>query len=134
MSKIYDQSHYDLDFAVKQLPYSQFLFLLLQVSSCLIVPIYEKIIFRGIIQNYLVKKCVSYWGVGVVMSSLIFALIHYRLGYGLTNLYLIPPIFVSSLFIGYLYQKTQSLSSCIAFHILHNVISTIALLSKGQVF
>jgi membrane protease YdiL (CAAX protease family) len=109
-----------------QLLWNTDLFILIQLSSWIVVPIYEEILIRGFIQNYFVK-CFNPF-MGILAASLIFSLLHYRFGYGSTNTDIVIPIFISSLFIGYLYQKTGSLVSCIVFHMTTNLISYLPLL------
>lgn len=67
------------------------------------VAISEEILFRGVIQTHF----------GLVISSLIFALIHYRY---LFNLFLFINITALSFFVGYLYHLTGNLFVTIFMH------------------
>lgn len=68
-----------------------------------IVAISEEILFRGVIQTHF----------GLVISSIIFALIHYRY---LFNLFLFVNIIVLSFVIGYIYYITGNLLVTICLH------------------
>lgn len=67
------------------------------------VAISEELLFRGIIQTK----------VGLVVASLIFAIIHYRY---LFNWFLFSNIVILSFFIGYIYQWTENLAVTIVMH------------------
>ena len=67
------------------------------------VAITEEILFRGMIQTH----------VGLVITSIIFALIHYRY---LFNMFLFVNIVALSFFIGFIYQITENLLVTILMH------------------
>lgn len=69
------------------------------------VAVSEEILFRGIIQTHF----------GLIISSLIFALIHYRY---LFNLFLFINITALSFFVGYIYLVTENLFVTIFMHFL----------------
>ncbi|WP_071459998.1 CPBP family intramembrane glutamic endopeptidase [Bacillus massilinigeriensis] len=68
-----------------------------------IVALSEEILFRGVIQT----------AFGLVPSSIIFALVHYRYLY---NWFLFVNIMVLSFLIGYIYKETGNLSVTITMH------------------
>lgn len=68
-----------------------------------VVAVSEEILFRGVIQTHF----------GLVISSIIFALIHYRY---LFNLFLFINITALSFFIGYIYLVTENLLVTIFLH------------------
>lgn len=70
-----------------------------------VVAVSEEILFRGVIQTHF----------GLVISSIIFALIHYRY---LFNLFLFINITALSFFIGYIYLVTENLLVTIFLHFL----------------
>lgn len=82
------------------------------IAAVLLAPVIEEIIFRGLLYNLFAK----YRGplVGVVMSTIYFVILHFRL----SNL--LPAIIMgiaSALF----YEATQSLIPCIIIHGMNNV-------------
>lgn len=68
-----------------------------------LVAISEEILFRGVIQTHF----------GLVISSVIFALVHYRY---LFNWFLFVNIIVLSFLIGFIYEATGNLAVTIAMH------------------
>ncbi|MBG9544961.1 membrane protein [Cytobacillus firmus] len=70
-----------------------------------VVAISEELLFRGVIQTHF----------GLVISSLIFALVHYRY---LFNWFLFVNIITLSFFIGYIYHITNNLLVTIVMHFL----------------
>jgi uncharacterized protein len=68
-----------------------------------VVAISEELLFRGVIQTK----------VGLILASLIFAIIHYRY---LFNWFLFTNIVILSLFIGYLYEWSNNLALTIVMH------------------
>lgn len=67
------------------------------------VAISEELLFRGVIQTK----------VGLILASLIFAIIHYRY---LFNWFLFTNIVVLSFFIGYMYEWSENLALTIVMH------------------
>lgn len=67
------------------------------------VAISEEILFRGVIQT----------NFGLIIASVIFALVHYRY---LFNLFLFVNVVVLSFFIGYIYSLTENLLVTIVMH------------------
>ncbi|MBD0388578.1 MAG: CPBP family intramembrane metalloprotease [Nostoc sp. C3-bin3] len=86
-------------------------------SVMILAPIIEEFVFRGIIlQKWAIK-----WGVkaGILTSSLLFAIIHFRFD--------IIPLFLTSIILSILYFKTRSLITSILFHFFYN--TTVAILN-----
>ena len=82
------------------------------VAICIIAPLIEEMLFRGIIlrgflSHYSAKKA-------IIVSSLLFALIH-------LNIYQIPGAFILGCFIGWIYYKSRSLWPCILAHAINNI-------------
>jgi membrane protease YdiL (CAAX protease family) len=77
-----------------------------------LVPIAEEILFRGVIQTYLVQR----WGAfaGIVASSLWFALVH-------IDIALFAPLFAIGLALGYLRHRFQSLWGAVLLHAMNNL-------------
>lgn len=82
----------------------------------LFVPIAEEILFRGVIQTYLVRK----WGaiIGIVVTSFWFALMH-------VDIALFIPLFVIGLGLGFVRHQYQSIWGAILLHSLNNLASAL---------
>lgn len=91
-----------------------------------IAPIAEEYIFRGIIQNYLRLK--TGLSKSIVYSSLLFSFFHFSLAQGLQNFAIITSLFILSLYLSFVYEKTRSLISCITLHVTFNLISAIKII------
>ncbi|MFH1767875.1 MAG: type II CAAX endopeptidase family protein [Candidatus Omnitrophota bacterium] len=91
----------------------------------LIAPISEEFLFRGFIYKYL-RGRVNFL-VSSIITSLIFAFLHHSLfGFFI--------IFVISMALCYIYEKTQSIATAIFFHSIHNAASLIVLFAAQQLF
>lgn len=93
---------------------SSFIYLILSV--CIIAPIIEEVIFRGIILNGMLKRYNP--STAIIISSLLFALIHGNLHQGINA-------FLLALIIGCIYYKTHSLYLTIYCHFFNNTTSFI---------
>lgn len=78
-------------------------------------PIFEEVFFRGHLQTGIASATRTRW-MAIVFTSLVFAAIH--------PWWTIPPIFVLSVCLGYLYERTGNLWMPIALHVAFNAIST----------
>jgi len=85
--------------------------LLIIVSTCILVPIAEELIFRGIIQGEL--RRVMPGTVAVIIQALIFALIH-------INPIQISYVIIPALVLGAVYEWTKSIYVPIILHIIFN--------------
>ncbi|MFN3951751.1 MAG: lysostaphin resistance A-like protein [Thermaurantimonas sp.] len=74
----------------------------------------EELVFRGALQNLLIRKFGSTRG--IVLTALLFTLIH-------RQFYNILPMFLLALLLGYVYYLTGSLLTTIAMHLLNNALS-----------
>lgn len=86
------------------------------LAISLVGPLWEEVLFRGLVQTYFMRKFPT--SLAVIISSLLFAMAH-----GDPTLAL--PLFVSGLFLGGLYAYTKSLWPPIVLHILNNTVCTI---------
>ncbi len=86
--------------------YNVFTFL----SVVIVAPIFEELIFRGMIYNEMARHNKMF---AVVMTSLLFGLLHLNLSQSV-------PAFFISLVLCYMYEKTQSLSVTILGHAANN--------------
>lgn len=104
---------------------------LLVVSAVVVTPLFEEVLFRGAVQGF----CVSVlsgpsgpgrsarWG-GILASSLVFA--------GLHPTWSIPAIFVLSVALGYVYERTGRLLPAVIMHTVFNLMSVVhTLTSRG---
>lgn len=80
-------------------------------SVCVIAPVFEEIIYRGIILEQLSKKYSA--NKSIVISALIFGLIH-------ANLHQSLNAFFIGLILGFIYIKTNSLLLCMFWHFTNN--------------
>jgi len=83
-----------------------------------IAPFAEEIVFRGVLLSALDRR----WGAGfaIVVSSAVFSLMH-------VSPFAVPPIFVFSLVLGWLFVRTRSLTVCIVAHATFNLTGLAAL-------
>ncbi|WFD10982.1 CPBP family intramembrane glutamic endopeptidase [Tepidibacter hydrothermalis] len=86
------------------------------ISVCIVAPIYEEIIYRGIILKGLSKKYND--KVAIIVSALLFAIMHMNLQQGINA-------FLLGIVMGYLYTKTKSLYVSIFAHFINNGIGII---------
>ena len=88
------------------------------VVAVVLAPLTEEIVFRGILLSSLDRR----WGAtaAIVGSSALFAAMH-------VSPYAIPPIFVLSLVLGWLFVRTRSLTVCIVAHAAFNGLGLAAL-------
>lgn len=97
----------------------QLAFFILAIIS--IIPIFEEFLFRGILQRWFISKVGQVYG--IILASLCFAALHYTTGQGVFNLELLPPLFVLSCYLGYLYERQRSLWAPIGLHATFNAVS-----------
>lgn len=97
------------------------------VSVFTIVPFLEELLFRGFMQSWLknlfgVKKA-------ILLTAAVFALFHFGVEQGISNVELLVSLFVLACFLGFLKEKRQSLWASIGLHSAFNLISLAMLLS-----
>lgn len=81
------------------------------ISLCVIAPVFEEIIYRGIILEQLSKR--YSWVTAIIVSGLIFGLIHGNLHQGVNAFFI-------GLILGFMYIKTNSLLLCMFWHFANN--------------
>ncbi|USG65873.1 CPBP family intramembrane metalloprotease [Brevibacillus ruminantium] len=77
-----------------------------------LVPIAEELLFRGVVQTYLVNRLGAL--IGILLSSLWFALMH-------VDVALFAPLFVMGLCLGFLRYRFQSIWGAVLLHALNNM-------------
>lgn len=78
----------------------------------ILVPIAEEVLFRGVVQTYLVRRMGVV--IGIVISSLWFALLH-------IDLALFVPLFVIGLGLGFVRHRYQSIWGAVLLHAVNNL-------------
>jgi len=99
---------------------STFLMLLVFFASCIVAPLAEEVIYRGIIYRALKKRFSL--SAAIIFSSLIFALFHGEVA-GL------PSIFFLGVLLAFLFEKYNNLWPSIGLHFFNNFFSNLALLA-----
>ncbi len=89
-------------------------------------PLVEEILFRGFLQNYLKKFLKVKWA--ILITSLLFAALHFDRSSGLNNIPLIASLLVFSLYLGYLYQREGTLFASFGLHMTFNLISMLQII------
>lgn len=92
----------------------------LYLNVCIVAPIVEEIMFRGIIFNRLMIR----WGlkVGIYTSSVVFAIPHFEMVHA----------FIFGILMSLLYLKTNNIMVPIIFHIINNTLATMSDLITGS--
>lgn len=105
------------------------LFIAAALIIAFVIPWIEELLFRGVLLTYLAARIG--WTPGIVISSLLFALMHFSKSQGLSNIALLAALFVFSCYLGMLYRRTGSLIAPAALHSAFNA-TTVLLLLMGK--
>lgn len=92
----------------------------------LLAPLLEELVFRGVLQNYFTAKFGAIFG--IIISSTIFAFVHYSTNQGLGNISLLLSLFTLSLIMGYTYYRQRSLIAPFTLHAVFNSFTTLQLI------
>lgn len=112
--------------AVRQLKMtmgSPAMFGLMIVFVVFLVPFMEELLFRGFLQSFLKRHIGRMWG--LFLTAIIFALFHYAHSQGTGNFQLIFSIFVLAIFLGFIYERQQTLWASMTLHASFNAFSVI---------
>ena len=90
------------------------------VLAVAIVPFIEELLFRGFLQSLLIRTFGA--SPGIVFASIVFASLHGAAAFG--------PIFVLSLFLGWLQVRSGRLSASWSAHALHNALTLALVLAN----
>lgn len=97
------------------------IYLLTFICFAFIVPAIEELLFRGLLQKWLSNRLGSR-PFALLLTALLFALVHYSKSQGETNFELVPSIFVLGLFLGFVREK-RSLFTSMGLHMTFNTLS-----------
>ncbi|MHC4196046.1 MAG: lysostaphin resistance A-like protein [Planctomycetota bacterium] len=116
------QRHEELESitAYSQVPVS----IIIIITACLIMPVFEEMLFRGLFQTMIRSFLVKVW-LSILISSVFFAIVHPNIGHW-------PALFVLAICLGYSYEKSGSLFRPIFIHVLFNSASIVGTLLAGQ--
>ncbi|MDE3055867.1 MAG: CPBP family intramembrane metalloprotease [Verrucomicrobiota bacterium] len=88
------------------------------VTIAFIAPLIEELLFRGFLQSF-IRQHYSV-NTSIVVTALLFASFHYSPQQGVANFSILFSLFIFALFLGYIYDRRQSLLAPIALHTLFN--------------
>lgn len=103
------------------------LFIFTIIALVTIVPFLEEFLFRGLLQTWL-RNYVGRIG-AILISSIIFAFAHFSISQGVGNLELIISLFALACYMGFIYERQQSLFASIGLHMTFNAFSILLLLT-----
>lgn len=92
-----------------------------------LVPITEESLFRGLLQNSL--QCLLPRSLSIALTACIFSLFHLSSEQGIANYQLFTSLFTLACFLGFIYERQQSLWAPIALHAIFNAISMVRIFS-----
>ena len=99
-------------------------YIMFAVMVVLAAPVIEEVMYRGVLQSWLVHTGINRWA-AIFITSVVFASAH-----GTVEAHALPVLFVLSLSFGWVYERTSRLAACITMHALFNAANlTLALLT-----
>ena len=84
---------------------------LFAVMGCLAAPLFEEILYRGLVTPWLLQRMKPV--IGIFVSGLIFGAVH-------ANLQALVPLTIMGMALAWFYRNTGNLWTCIFFHMLFN--------------
>lgn len=106
---------------VKAQTTTSFDILMLVLGICIVAPIVEEVIFRGLAYARLVQSRAGVSG-AIIITSLVFTMIHFQYDFDILGVLL-----VFAFILGYVRYKTGNLVYCIILHMQLNIFSTVEL-------
>ena len=97
------------------------------IAIILGAPFIEEFLFRGCLQGWIRSRVGK--KSGILITSLIFALFHYTGSQGHGNIPIIASLFVLSVYLGWVYEKRQSLWASITLHLVFNTANVVYILT-----
>ncbi len=102
------------------------LFVFLALSVVLLVPFMEELLFRGFFQTWLKRYMNRGWA--IVITSLLFSLVHFAPSQKFGNFELILSLFVLSSYLGFIYERQRTIWAPVGLHLTFNGITIIGIL------
>ncbi len=96
-------------------------FTLAMFSVVVFAPLIEETLFRGFLQSYLRRYFSPAFSIAI--ASLCFTSFHYSADQGLGNISILGSLFLLGCFLGFLYERQQSLFAPLLLHSLFNFLS-----------
>lgn len=116
---------------VKQAMGSPFSLIFALFSVLVMAPLIEEFLFRGLLQTYFKKRVGA--RSAILLSALLFSLFHFSMSQGIGNISLIFSLFLLGGYLGFLYQRQESLWAPIGLHMTFNAISAFRILFFPEV-
>lgn len=101
------------------------LFFVMSILLVFIVPALEESLFRGCLQNWIKSHLGRVWA--ILIASAVFALFHFSYSQGFENIELLTTLFMLGCFLGFVYERQQSLFASMGLHSTFNAISVLAI-------
>lgn len=110
----------DISFIIENLkPIEIIIFcMLIYIQSTIFAPIFEEILFRGIILNGMLSKYKNNQGRAVLYSAIIFGVVHLNIPQGINAM-------MVGLILGFIYYSTKNIKLCIFVHFINNLFTFI---------
>lgn len=96
------------------------------LAVIILAPLLEEMLFRGLLQNYLRSKLGR--KAAILLSAIIFAGFHFSPAQGLGNISLSLSLLILGIYLGFLYERQQSLLAPLGLHMSFNSINALRIL------
>ncbi len=93
------------------------------LTAVFVAPVLEELLFRGVLQRYF-RNYLGPKG-AVLLASFLFALFHFAPAQELSNIPLIIVLFIFAMYLGFCYEKRNSLVASIVLHMAFNATSVL---------
>ena len=90
-------------------------------SVSLLAPITEELLFRGVLQTWFTSRLGR--TKSIILTSIIFAAVHFSTSHGVGNISLIFSLFTLSIYLGFVYERQRNIIAPFIFHAIFNSIS-----------
>lgn len=98
-------------------------FTFLATAISVFVPTIEELLVRGFMQTFVTRfLSIKY---AIPLTSIIFALLHYSPDQGLQNFDILSSLFILSCFLGYIYERENSILAPIGLHCFFNAVTLV---------
>ena len=116
---------------LKELAKYPLLFWATALGVITVAPIVEEILFRGFLQSWLFD--IFGRRRAIFFTSVIFAGFHFSFAQGIFNFELLVTLFILSCFLGFIYEKRQSIWASIGLHFTFNLIGVIMIALEAKI-